>query len=294
MSDMTKHRSVTSSVEVPADCATAFKVFTEELGCWWLPGPINFHDATRACSMRLEPGVGGRVLEVYDAESGNGREIARITEWLPPTRVAWASSLDDVVTEVAFTESSAGTTVSVIATIPVGGSDEGGTAWIRVVPTWLARWFDRRDRVAHVPEVFARLAVAVHYAEPGAAARWLRDVFGLEPASSVPDDGNGHGWIEFRAGNCAIIVLPRELAPGDDEVSLARTAVVPWVFVDDLDTHFAHATASGATIEVEIWHHGARAYEASDLEGNRWTFAQAGPTTHLNDAAPSRSQVIGS
>ena len=51
----------------------------------------------------------------------------------------------------------------------------------------------------------------------------------------------------------------------------------PWVFVDDLDAHFAHARASGARIVHEIWEHGARAYEVADLEGHHWTFAQAAP-----------------
>ena len=53
---------------------------------------------------------------------------------------------------------------------------------------------------------------------------------------------------------------------------------VPWVFVDDLDAHFARAERPGATIVEPIHQHGYRAYVAEDLEGNRWTFAQARPT----------------
>jgi len=51
-----------------------------------------------------------------------------------------------------------------------------------------------------------------------------------------------------------------------------------WVFVDDLDAHFAHASAAGATIVSPVRRHGYRAYEAADIEGHRWTFAQARPT----------------
>ncbi len=51
-----------------------------------------------------------------------------------------------------------------------------------------------------------------------------------------------------------------------------------WVFVDDLDAHLAHARSRGATILSGIRQHGYRAYEAADLEANRWTFAQARPT----------------
>ncbi len=37
-------------------------------------------------------------------------------------------------------------------------------------------------------------------------------------------------------------------------------------------------SALGATVVSGIRQHGYRAYEAEDLEGNRWTFAQARPT----------------
>jgi uncharacterized glyoxalase superfamily protein PhnB len=53
---------------------------------------------------------------------------------------------------------------------------------------------------------------------------------------------------------------------------------MPWVYVDELDAHFAHATGAGATIISEIRQRGYRAYTAEDLEGHRWTFAQARPT----------------
>jgi len=53
---------------------------------------------------------------------------------------------------------------------------------------------------------------------------------------------------------------------------------VPWVFVDDLDAHLEHARSHGATIVSDIHQHGYRAYEAADLEGHHWTFAQARPT----------------
>jgi uncharacterized glyoxalase superfamily protein PhnB len=53
------------------------------------------------------------------------------------------------------------------------------------------------------------------------------------------------------------------------------------VFVDDLDAHHARAEANGATIVEPIHQHGYRAYVATDLEGHRWTFAQARPTMRL-------------
>src|SRR5262249_274940 len=65
---------------------------------------------------------------------------------------------------------------------------------------------------------------------------------------------------------------PPKTTPGEAPMTHAV-----WVFVDDLDTHFAHASAAGATIVSPIRRHGYRAYEAADLDGHRWTFAQARP-----------------
>jgi uncharacterized glyoxalase superfamily protein PhnB len=142
-----------------------------------------------------------------------------------------------------------------------------------MTPVWLGAWFRKRDRVAHEPLRLARLAVGVHYAKPASAARWLRDVFGFEPAANIPegDAFDDHTWIEFHVGNCSLMVFARE---GSTEG--APVTHTPWVFVDDLDAHRARAREGGAQCG-DIWQHGARAYEATDLEGHRWTFAQAGP-----------------
>jgi hypothetical protein len=45
-----------------------------------------------------------------------------------------------------------------------------------------------------------------------------------------------------------------------------------------LDAHLEHSRSRGAAIVSGIRQHGYRAYEAADLEGNKWTFAQARPT----------------
>ena len=269
-------RTTTSSIEVAVDPSTAFQVFTEELHCWWIQGPINFFETARAVHMRMEPGVGGRILEVYDEETGDGLELARITAWEPGERVAWTSSLDDVEIDVRFERSAGGTEVRVRATIPEGGNDKGGSAWVRTTPVWLGAWIQEREHVPHEPRHLARLAVVVHYAAPAAAARWLRDVFGLVPASGIPasePEDPSHCWIEFRVGDSAIVLWGREARP---EAATPPTHT-PFVHVDDLDAHFAHAESNGAAILQGIHSQGYRAYEAADPEGNRWIFAQASP-----------------
>ncbi len=192
----------------------------------------------------------------------------------PGVRVAWKSSLDDVAIEVRFDKSNNGTLVRVEATLPEGGADKGGTAWLRMTPLWFGSWIRKRDRVPHEPLRLARLAVAVHYAKPATAARWLQDVFGFEPSGNIPDDdaAGDHTWIEFQVGNAPLILFQRDGEPPTD----GPVTHAPWVFVDNLDAHHARAKRRGATVE-DIVQHGFRGYTATDLEGNRWTFAQASP-----------------
>ncbi len=272
--------STVVSVCVGVDQATAFTAFTEELDLWWVRGPINYFDAARAVGMRCEPGVGGRLVEVYDEMTGEGRELGRITVWEPGDRLAWKSSVDDVEIEVRFAPAAAGTDVIVQATIPDGGSDRGGTAWLRVVPKWFGPWCARRDSAPRPQPELARLAIGVYYAKPAAAARWLASAFGFESPDPLPDgldplaEGEyGHPWIEFRVSNCSVMVFKRAEPLSD------RTPVThePWVFVDDLDAHLARAEAAGAKIVSGIRQTGFRAYTAQDIEGYQWTFAQARP-----------------
>ncbi len=263
-------RSVSSQVEVAVDAQTAFGAFTGEMDLWWVRGPVNFFDAARATAKLCEPGVGGRILEVYSGD--DALEVARITAWEPGVRVAWDSAVDDVRTEVTFTPVCGGTLVRVTATIPDGGADRGGTSYTRVVPPWFGAWCARRPDAPRTPRELARLAVAVYYPKPASAARWLADAFGLVPTSPLPDSDDARGWIEFHVGNCSLLVFGSEPGAGS-----AVTTHVPWLFVDDLDAHFAQAASRGAVITEGIHQHGYRAYVARDPDGYTWTIAQARP-----------------
>ncbi len=280
---MTEAQTVSSEVEVAVDPATAFTAFTEEMDLWWVRGPINFwSDGGRVVEVRCEPGVGGRIIEVLDnPDAGEVLERARITRWEPGARLGWASSLDDVETEVRFVPIAGGTRVTVEHVVPAGGRDTGGTAWSRVVPNWFGAWCAKRDRVPHEQIDIARLSLGIYYARPAAAARWLAEVFGFESMDDLPEGPDplpegqhGHPWIEFRVGNAVLHVFKLD----GERTGQVRTHV-PWVYVDDLEAHFAHAKGKGATIVEEIHSYpGSSVYVADDLEGNRWTFTQARPT----------------
>ena len=271
---MSESPSVSSEVEVQVDPDTAFTAFTDEMDLWWQRGPINFYDAARAVAMRCEPGVGGRLLEVYDEATGEALELGRITVWEPGERLAWLSSLDDVEIEVRFQAKEQSTVVRVEARIPPGGKDRGGTSWVRVTPNWFGVWCAKRDTAPQKPQDLGRLGLAVYYAKPATAARWLADTYGFEPAGSLPEDDEDHRWIELHVANCSLMVFKLEHEPAHE----APNSHIPWVFVDDLDAHFARAQANGARIVEAIHQHGYRAYVTEDLEGHQWTFAQARPT----------------
>jgi uncharacterized glyoxalase superfamily protein PhnB len=278
---MSESRSRSSTVEVATDPQTAFTAFTDELDLWWVRGPINAYDTGRLVEMRCEPGVGGRILEVYDAESGEALELGRITVWEPGRRLAWKSSLDDVTTDVRFDQTATGTIVRLEATVAAGGEDRGGSSFVSVTPAWFGAWMDKRETAPHEHGDLARVALTLHYARPAAAARWLAEAFGFESPSPLPegedplsDDVHGFPWIEFHVGNASLMIEPLAGPPVDH----TQVTHMPWVFVDDLESHLSHAREQGATVVQDIMSHGFTSYVALDLEGRRWRFAQARPT----------------
>ena len=216
MSGSGQDTMVSSEVEVAVDPDTAFAAFTEELDLWWVRGPINHFAGGRAVAMRCEPGVGGRLLEVYEDDA---LELGRITAWEPGKRLAWRSSLDDVNIDVSFAPAGDGCLVRVEASVPAGGQDRGGTAWVRVTPKWFGPWCARRDSAPHEVRDLARLALGVSYARPAAAARWLASAFGFtspdplpEGNDPLPETGHGHPWIEFRLGNSSLMIFKLDAA----------------------------------------------------------------------------------
>jgi uncharacterized glyoxalase superfamily protein PhnB len=263
--------SASAAVKVAVDPMSAFAAFTDEIDSWWVRGPINFFDSARAIAMRIEPGVGGRVLEIYD-EGSDALELGRITVWEPGVQLTYRSLVDDTEVDVRFDAVEDGTRVRVTQTLLPGG-ERAFYFWPTVL-SWLVPWCEERDRARSAPKEIARLSIALYYEDPAEAARWLAHVFQLGSWSGIPAEGDAPEWIELHHGNVALLLFPFEGQGSQD----ALVTHMPWAYVDDLDAHFAHAKAAGARIVSEIEQHGYRAYSAEDLAGRRWTFAQARPT----------------
>jgi uncharacterized glyoxalase superfamily protein PhnB len=265
-------RSATAAVEVAVDPKSAFTAFTDEIDSWWVRGPINFFDSARAVAMRIEPGVGGRVLEIYDDARGDALELGRITVWEPGARLSYRSLVDDTEVDVRFEAVEDGTRVRVTQTLLPDG-ERAFFFWPNVL-RWLVPWCDERDGARPTPREIARLSIALYYEDPAGAARWLERVFQLSSWSGIPAEGDDAEWIELHHGNVAVLLFPLD----GQQAEGATVTHMPWAYVDDLDAHFAHAKVAGAAIVSEIEQHGYRAYTAEDLGGHRWTFVQARPT----------------
>lgn len=265
-------KSASAAVTVAVEPTSAFTAFTDEIDSWWVRGPINFFDSGRAVAMRIEPGVGGRVLEIYDDAQGDALELGRITVWEPGVQLTYRSLVDDTEVDVRFDAVEGGTRVRVTQTVLPGG-ERAFFFWPNVL-RWLVPWCDVRDDVRPARREIARLSIALYYEDPAGAARWLARVFQFGSWSGIPAEDEDSSWIELHHGNVAILLFGLD-GPRPESAPITHML---WAYVDDLDAHFAQAQAAGATIVSGIEQHGYRAYTAADLEGHHWTFVQARPT----------------
>ena len=125
--------------------------------------------------------------------------------------------------------------------------------------------------------MFPRLA----YRDELAALEFLVRAFGfVERREARMEHPDGTlAWLELGDG---LIMIGRS---GPDRHGLSSpadagaTTAMMMVYVDDVDAHHAQALARGATVvsEPEDMFWGDRRYEALDLEGHRWHFAQRRP-----------------
>jgi uncharacterized glyoxalase superfamily protein PhnB len=101
--------AVTASVVVDVEPGVAFAVFTGEIGAWYRIDRFTVSDHRRAVGIRFEPGVGGRLMEVHHAATGDGTQLGRVTAWEPGVRLGWVDGRG-VEVEVTFVAAGSGAT----------------------------------------------------------------------------------------------------------------------------------------------------------------------------------------
>jgi uncharacterized protein YndB with AHSA1/START domain len=116
MSDTTTSDEAVVITTVGTDPERAFRVFTEAIGSWWHRGTIYWNDAERGRRLEFEPGVGGRLREIYD---DGEYEIGRITHWEPGRRLTYTwreeswDTAEHTTVDVRFEPADSGTLVTV-------------------------------------------------------------------------------------------------------------------------------------------------------------------------------------
>ena len=246
---------MTEEIVVEVDPTTAFTAFTDEYDQWWGNGPIDAEETWRLVENRIEPGVGGRIVADYGDEQ---IVTGTITVWEPGARLAWTTR-NDVSFDVEFEALASGTRVRVTATIYTDRDVTAHLAMLRMVPHWFPHYLRRRG--ADRPH-YGRLHLAMRSATPVATARWLVEVFQLDPTGDLPTEEGppDYTWLELRVGTSFIVLWGGGGTVGTDS---------PFVYVDDLDAHLAHAEAHGATIVSPVTEHGAGTAPAGNRSGSR-------------------------
>lgn len=132
-----------------------------------------------------------------------------------------------------------------------------------------------------VPQIYPRLA----YRDPTQAVAWLTRAFGLrerERARVSERDGR-IGLTEMELGSGLVMIGSDGAHDLKSPESLGGGSQMVMAYVDDVAAHYARTQEAGATIVMELadrpW--GDRRYEALDLEGHRWYFAE-----HVRDVSP--------
>ena len=118
---------------------------------------------------------------------------------------------------------------------------------------------------------------SIQYTDLPRAIEWLGRVFGFRERADARLTWPGGGMTWFEVGNALFHISTPDESWQQDSVSPTSVFVMK-VYVEDLDRHFARATAEGANIILEphygFW--GGRIYRVLDYEGHCWEISQRG------------------
>lgn len=113
----------------------------------------------------------------------------------------------------------------------------------------------------------------IRYKDGPAAIDWLGKAFGIAKQLVVPDADGAIAHAELSLGP-GTIMLGSERKKPDPKNPWDQTRAGIYVYVEEIDAHYARAKAADAEIVRELadTDYGAREYSARDLEGNLWSF----------------------
>jgi PhnB protein len=128
------------------------------------------------------------------------------------------------------------------------------------------------------PRGMPRITPYLLYEDATAAVDWLTQTFGFEEKVRFEDEGAvTHAELRLQGG---VVYLGRPGGNYRSPKNLGQATQQVHVYIDHVDAHYERSKAAGATIiaEPKEQPYGDRRYDAEDLEGVRWTFAE-----HIRD-----------
>ena len=119
----------------------------------------------------------------------------------------------------------------------------------------------------------------LYYEDAGAAIEFMEEVFGFEIKQVFHDPKNNqvlHATVRTEGGKIFV-------GPGMNSFGTCGTpdpnlvTSMTYVYVDNVDTHYARTKKAGVKIweEPHVHFSGNKQYTVSDPGGQRWTFAQS-------------------
>lgn len=284
--------TVSATVDVALPAAAAFRVFTDEIGSWYLVDEHTVMDHKRTVDIRFEPFVGGRLMDVHDPATGDGHEMGRVTVWDPPHRLAFTDARA-TETEVRFVPAGPGgdrTAVTIeqrgLDRLPPGEAEHVRRYGWRLLLAWFRTAVEAREEPRQddheEPTVspttdhrvtFQGVSPYLYYEDAGAALDWLARVFGFRELARYVDDDDVVHESEMQVGNTTIQLCGRR--PDPDQGS----GLLLIVHVDDVDAQHARVVAAGVEARApEQQPYGPRTFTVIDPWGYRWNFWQ-----HVHD-----------
>lgn len=125
-----------------------------------------------------------------------------------------------------------------------------------------------------VPQIYPRLA----YQDPTKAVAWLSRAFGLREreGARLPTEDGKISLTEMELGTGLVMIGTAGAHDLESPATLGGRTQMVIAYVDNVDAHYARAKEADARIVMELrdqpW--GDRRYEALDVEGHRWYFAE--------------------
>lgn len=264
-------RSIRNCTLVSVDADAAFRMFTEEVHAWYRVDQFTVMDHTKTVSLRFEPEVGGRFIDVYDKNTGEGRDIGKITVWDPPKRLVFVDNRGCDV-EVGFESVARGTLVSIevhgLDHLPADEAEHARRHSWHTVVDWFA---------AHAPtgspSEYGGLVPYLFYEDAGAMLDWYARVFGfVEISRWTAEDGRVHN-AEMSVGDTEIWLDGGGPRRFDKDGKRAAEWIGVWV--EDVDAVHKRIAAAGVEVDPPIDpEYGVRMLTVKDPEGYSWGFMQ--------------------